>query len=445
MNNRNDEWKALMAELEATPPELDYTLTRAKARNRKNGLRRMLAPVGALCGLLLSFALLVNVSPTFASACSGVPLLRELAAAVDFSPSLSAAIENDYFQPVDQEQTQNGVTCRVLGVIVDRRQLNIFFTLKGPGKEELGADMELTAADGTQLPSISYGGAWKGDENGIYQRTADFFEQDMPHALLFTVKAMADPERELASFTFHLEFDPWFTSQGETIEVGETFVIESQTLTVERIELYPTQMCIHVSPGPDNTALLKGLRFTVTDEKGNVYAPISNGLSAVGSPEGGYGIFMLESPYFQNSQSLELHITGADWLDQDLARVHVDLAAQRAEDLPAGVELLYARRSGTGWVVAFKGVQEGNKGNSHYSFHSIFGSTWYDAQGNGHLSEGGSHTIGWEDPLTGERRDEEETFTEELWLSGCTEDEVWLEPTYTGITELDEPIRVKLK
>ena len=69
MNNRNDEWKALMAELEATPPELDYTLIRAKARYRKNGLRRMLAPVGALCGLLLSFALLVNVSPTFASAC----------------------------------------------------------------------------------------------------------------------------------------------------------------------------------------------------------------------------------------------------------------------------------------------------------------------------------------------------------------------------------------
>ena len=42
-----------------------------------------------------------------------VTVLRELAQAVAWSPSLSAAVENDYVQPIGQSQTVNGVTATV--------------------------------------------------------------------------------------------------------------------------------------------------------------------------------------------------------------------------------------------------------------------------------------------------------------------------------------------
>ena len=85
--------------------------------------------------------LLVNLSVPFARACGNVPVLRELARAVAWSPSLSAAVENDYVQPIGQSQTVNGITATVEYVIVDQKQVNIFFTLKGEGYETLSADL----------------------------------------------------------------------------------------------------------------------------------------------------------------------------------------------------------------------------------------------------------------------------------------------------------------
>lgn len=70
------------------PPALDGTVERARARarrRRRNG-RLWKIPAASLASLAACFVLLVNVFPTFALACSHVPLLRDLAAAVAFPP-----------------------------------------------------------------------------------------------------------------------------------------------------------------------------------------------------------------------------------------------------------------------------------------------------------------------------------------------------------------------
>ena len=94
--NRNEEYNTLLRELDQTPPELEYTVTRAKARARRHQARRWVGvPVGTLAGAFAAFVLLVNTVPTFALACSHVPVLGDLAAAVDWSGSLSRAVEHD--------------------------------------------------------------------------------------------------------------------------------------------------------------------------------------------------------------------------------------------------------------------------------------------------------------------------------------------------------------
>ena len=130
--NRNAEYEALLAELAATPPELDTTVDRALERRRaeRRKRRRLFGiPAGSLAACFAAFVLLVNLFPTFAYACGGVPVLRELAKAVAWSPSLSAAVENQYVQPIEQSQTVNGITATIQYVIVDQKQVNIFFTL----------------------------------------------------------------------------------------------------------------------------------------------------------------------------------------------------------------------------------------------------------------------------------------------------------------------------
>ena len=108
---RNEEYLTLLQELETTPAALDGTAERALRRRRRDRrLRFFGVPAGSLAACFIAFVLLVNLFPPFARACGGVPVLRALAQAVAWSPSLSAAVENDYVQPMGQSQTVNGVT-----------------------------------------------------------------------------------------------------------------------------------------------------------------------------------------------------------------------------------------------------------------------------------------------------------------------------------------------
>ena len=131
--NRNEEYNALLRGLEGAPPGRDGTVGRAGARLRRRRAGRWCGiPAASLAGVAAAFVLLVNYSMPFAQACSAVPVLRELMAAVAFSPSLKLAVEHNYAQYIGEEQTQNGVTLRLEYLILDQGQLQFFLQASGP-------------------------------------------------------------------------------------------------------------------------------------------------------------------------------------------------------------------------------------------------------------------------------------------------------------------------
>ncbi len=161
--NRNEEYWALVAELGETPPALDGTVERARGRARKARAGRWLGiPAASLAGAASAFILLVNCSMPFAMACRRVPFVRALAEAVAVDPSLKAAFENDYIQPVGQTRTADGVTLSVEYLIVDERQLNVFYTLGWDGENALEAQPALLAQDGEHLEAMPPPGAVRG-------------------------------------------------------------------------------------------------------------------------------------------------------------------------------------------------------------------------------------------------------------------------------------------
>ena len=108
--DRMEEYEALLQEPEELPPALEGAVARARARVRRRRLwRRVTAPAGSAAAVFAVFVLLVNLWTPFALACAKVPVLKELTAAVAFSPSLKAAVENDYVQYIGQSQTDNGI------------------------------------------------------------------------------------------------------------------------------------------------------------------------------------------------------------------------------------------------------------------------------------------------------------------------------------------------
>ena len=454
--SRNEEYAALLAELEQTPAELETTVDRALRRQRAAGKKRRAFGISAvgLAACFGAFILLVNLSMPFARACGNIPVLRELAKAVSWSPSLSAAVENEYVQPIGQSQTVNGITATIEYVIVDQKQLNIFFTLNADGYDNLNAGMPRYEPE--QVCS-TIGSSWNQPPGTLLNFTLDYGEGNVPDGFTITFRVttwvepdgsaapeapatsyedeMLEPVEEeepdyLAEFTFDLEFDPQFTARGETVPVDRTFDLDGQSLTVTEVEVYPTHVRVNVADDPANTAWLKSLEFYLENEDGERFEPISNGVSASGDPDTPANVsFRLESPYFADSAHLTLHVTGAEWLDKDMERVRVDLADRTAERLPEGVTFQSAEKRDGGWVLTFRVQQR----REHFT-HQVWNSTFYDEAGNQYESN-----------RRGTTTDGSGYFEEMLPLPGYQADVVWLQPTYSRTTAEITPVTIPIK
>lgn len=451
--NRNEEYAALLRELDTTPPALDTTVDRAMERRRAARKRRLWGiPVGSLAACFLLFVGLVNAFPTFAAACEDVPVLGALAEAVRFSPSLSAAVEHDYVQPVGQSQTKNGITATVESIIVDQKQLNIFFTLEGEGYKTLSAEMPKFSP--AQQCSI-LGSDFQQKPGTLLNFTLDYVDQDVPDGFTMTFsvtgqrageqqetpaapdRAIEDemlapstePEAEiLAEFTFDLTFAPQFTAQGEVLAVNQTFTLDGQTFTLTEAEVYPTHLRINVEGAEDNTAWLKGLEFYLENEDGERFDAVSGGVTASGDTDSPAMVsYRLESPWFSGSDHLTVHITGAKWLAKEHQRVYVDLEHGTAPWLPDGVSLTSAQRREDGWVLTFR-LDGALKG-------SPFSMTFYDAEGNP-----------WDARQMGMTfSDDEQAGSVILPLPDYQAGEVWLTANYSHESTLPQPVDIPLK
>lgn len=467
--NRNEEYAALLTELDRTPEALKYTVERAL--NRKNTSRKKWRffgiPAGSLAACFLGFMLLVNLFPPFARACGSVPILRELAKAVAWSPSLSAAVENDYVQPIGQSQTVNGITATIQYVIVDQKQLNIFFTLNSKDYDNLSTEMPAFSPD--QHCSIR-GAGFRQPPGTLLNFTLDYVDGDVPDGFTMTFGATTYVEQEpgqaptasiydeyvpeepeiLAEFTFTLEFDPQYTARGEMIPVEKTVSMDGQTMTITEAEVYPTHVRINVAGDPGNTAWLTGLDFYLENERGERFDPISNGISATGSErENGEVSYRLESSYFSRCQHLTLHITGATWLSKDREKIPIDLKHGTAEWMPEGVELYSVERRGDDWAVQFRTAYLPGRENYHYQ---VFLGSYYDSLGSEYYTDGFSSTSTpiCEGNISDEQyqameEDAQGHFFELLILRDYPEDTVWMTPCFSHRTQEATPITIPIK
>ena len=164
--NRREEYAKLLRELEQPAPALDDTVQRAVAKRKKRNW--VVKPLTSFAVLCLTFVLAVNLSAPIADACSRIPLLKDLVKAVTFSNSLTDAVDNEYVQPINLKESKNGITVSVDYLIVDQKQVNIFFRVDAENYSHLAIDPKITKADGGFLPCSYSLNDWDA-ENGELQ------------------------------------------------------------------------------------------------------------------------------------------------------------------------------------------------------------------------------------------------------------------------------------
>lgn len=453
---RNEEYRVMLEELEQEPAALAYTIERAVNKRKKRTLATI-RPIAGVAACFVAFVLLVNYSAPIAYACSRIPLLKELAAAVTFSRSLTDAVENEYVQPISLSKTENDITASVEYLIVDQKQVNVFYRLTSEKYSCLNADPGLLNANGKSPLVYSNGLA---QENGeLCSITFDFIDEDVPEDLQIMLRVFSNEIRDeaippekasngiyedvpdqpeyLAELEFLLEFDPLFTAAGKEYQVNQAVELDGQKFTITDVLVYPTHMRVNIDEDEDNTAWLKNIDFYIELDLDTRFDPVSNGITATGSSEDdskSMVSYRADSTYFYDAKHLRLVITGATLLNMDSEKWHLNLLTGESDPVPTGSEFISAERGHNGWVVTFETQYQENKPMTH-----LFGNTFYDEEGN-------SYEINMWSSSESQWNEERECthYHDSFPLKDYPYNEVWLSPLYTHMWEAEKPIVISI-
>jgi len=400
-----EKYRAIYDQIKPGERLLSDTLALGQDNNKRKpkwALRFIAVPAGAIASLFIAFTLLVNLSFAFAQTVEGVPILGGLSAFVSFqlndtvsySPSLTKAVENEYLQVIGEEQTIGDITLRIEYVIVDQRQLHVFWSLHSDRYSNLfPTSIALLDAEGQPLGgymvlgSRSMIGLLTGEvaQDGLRHYIFNFVDTEVPDRLIFE-SGVFDSSPEMAfepnesqttaftniykavpisTFSIPLTIDTGMVLQSETIAVNQEIAIDGQILSIDSIEILPTHTRVNITEHEQNTARLMDISCYLVDENGDRLDP-----TGYSSDIWRYGdittTFHLESAFFIESQHLTLVITDVVWLSKNVLQTRVDLAAGVADNLPPGVELMSVERIENDWALAFSAP------NREQKFHDPF-------------------------------------------------------------------------
>lgn len=376
--NRNEEYLSLMKELEENTPDLIRSVR--KAKNRRHRVAFAYRPLAGLAACFVLFVLLVNVSAPVAQACANVPFLRTLVESVTFSRSLSDAIENDYVQQPDLVQENNGIIAKIAHIIVDQKQVNIFYRLESEKHKAMYTIPKVLDKDGIENEPCT----WRTPINDVANEelrliTLDYYDDEVPGSLQLVLNVYNNSQKEeegaIAQFVFLLEFDSEFIADAMVYPVNQSVILDGQSITITNIEVYPTHLRVNTVDAADNTAWLKTLDFYIETEKGRFDIPVGGILAT--STEEGSNSFRADSIYFYDAKEIKLVITGARWLQKDMEKVKIDLTTGQADALPEGVTLVPADTEN-----AMRPVTLHIRWDWNENQHIMLGMVYYDTEGN---------------------------------------------------------------
>lgn len=444
--SRAEEYQALLKELEPEAPGLEQTYARAQKRLRKK--RYIWKPLATMAAAFLMFVVLVNTSESVAGTCANVPFLCDLAEAVSISKSLTDAAEHHYVQELYLEQEKDGIKATIEYVIVDERQLNIFYHLENDLDKELYVVPEIKPMPGAAQTKYAFYVVCSNERGGTYADkkekqmkyvTIEFEEDTVPEQMCLVMQVKdAYTEEEMALFTFDIEIDTNLIAKSRMYTLNQDVMLGEERVTIQSVEVFPTHVRVNVTEHPEDTAWLRELDFYLENEDGERFESSVSGISATGSSDSDSKsmiCYRAESPYFYESRGLTLCITGAKWLDKDKEKVYVNLAEGQIGELPECITRKKISKVGQDYVVTLGATipEEQTRGQ-------ILGSSYYDKSGKEY------HIRSWSGTTSSERTEESGVYIEEeVILEGYPFDEVVLSLNFTRFCQMEEAIRIQVK
>lgn len=330
---------------------LDEAL-RGKYRRTSPFVRWGICVAAAAAVFVLVFIGSVNLFPATAYAMSRIGILGDLVRSVTFDKSMRVCLENEYAQYVGEKKiTKDGRASEVYCMVVDASRISVFFETDVPNRgqgvasgEEESEEMVFYVEDCEGLEEYEYCSMMvdTGVKN-LYEYRLDFVDKKIPEKLNFRIAYYRvdkdGAEKFVSHSTYTLYPDMKYAKVVKTYEVNQTFEVEGQKITMESLEVYPTQAKLLLRSNKENTARLNDISVTLRDDKGREYEVNKNGVTGTYSEDGNLAAKWYESSYFTKTKSITAVVNGIDMIPVDKRYGMISLKNHSIENMPEGVSL----------------------------------------------------------------------------------------------------------
>lgn len=337
MKNREEEMREYYKEALNMPAEMEMDVLRQRVLKRaaQYTLRRNLKiGVAAAAALVLAFVTGVNTSETFADAVMTVPVLGDLAKAVQWNKSISSAVENGFAVSVGQSVQVDGMNIICTDMLTDSENLVLFFKAENVTRE---ARKHYFSMEIEQIIDTDTGEELN-IENGVFGEVATdgsiwVISLKVPRQAARNVEVCFKLHDNTRENTQELAFRLSLPEPSAPVEydLKEEIVVENQHFTIEHVSLYPTCAYVDVELDPANTKELLNMELSMVNGDGESWGNVKHGLYRIDVDENHYR-YCIESSYFENSEGLRLVVDRVDLLSSDRKQIFFDTKTGRFYD-----------------------------------------------------------------------------------------------------------------
>jgi len=314
---------------------------------------RFAKTAAAAAVFVFAFAGVVNCFPVTAYAISRMGFLGDLAKAVTLDESMRACLEKEYAQYVGEKKTtEDGNVSEVYCMVVDASRISIFFQTDIPEYGHISYDTNeqtenrkvFEVEPGKELKNYEYTSViLNTDVENLYEYRLDFMDKKIPEKLGFRLNYYAveegGSEKAVSHSNYTLYPDIKYAKVVKTYKVNKSFYVKGQKVTIESLEIYPTQAKLFLHSDKENTARLNDISVILYDDKGRKYEQNKNGTIGTYEENGNLAAKWYESSYFADTDSITAVMDGVEMIPEDKRYGMISLKNQSIENMPEGVSI----------------------------------------------------------------------------------------------------------
>lgn len=307
---------------------------------RKRLIKRSSWWVAIAAIFLVSFVTTISVSPVFANKIASIPGMDHIVALIQQDRGLTAAVENDFYQPLNLSQEKNGITVTLDGVIADKKGMVVFYSVHSKKVDLNTLELKYLKFSSGMSPRYQVN-----LNNYIWKLTpkegTNFYSAS---ETMERVKFSNDPswgvgikngdkiEHFNIPFTYKL-----MDIENRNIVVDKEVNIEGQRIKVKQLIVDPIRTTVKLEEDPNNSKKLLSRAFDelkLVDEMGRTWSAMPGNSFKV-LPKGNlWEVPLIESFYFHDPKELILTFGKVAAMDKEQAHILIDTEAKEFLEQP---------------------------------------------------------------------------------------------------------------